>query len=67
MNIDDDDANWVARCVARLVELDPALDPELARPIAQDMCGRQRWRALAPEDAADTVFDYGSPQPPPPV
>ena len=59
-----DDDTWVARCVARLVELDPALDPELVRPIAQDLCARERWRAMAPEDAAKTLFDVGNPRGP---
>jgi hypothetical protein len=55
-----DDDIWVARCVACLVELDPGLAPELALPVARDMCERARWRALGPEDAARTVFDYGT-------
>ena len=54
----DDDA-WVQRCLTRLVELDPSLDPELGRPIAQDLCERPRWRAMAPEHAAQTIFDVG--------
>lgn len=52
-----DDPTWIARCVAHLVELDQKLDPELARPIAEDMCGRPRWRVMLPEAAAQTVFD----------
>lgn len=55
-----DDAGWIAGCVARMVSLDPLLDPELARPIAEDMCSRPRWRAMAPDAAAQTVFDFGS-------
>lgn len=58
-----DEAVWIARCVARLIELDPQLDPELARPIAEDMESRRRWRSMAPEDAAQTVFDFGSKKP----
>ncbi len=50
------DSTWVARCIARLVELDPALDPELARPVVEDMCTRQRWRDMEPEQAAQVVF-----------
>ena len=52
-----DDSTWVARCIARLVELDPALDPELARPVVEDMCSRPRWRDMGPEAAAQAVFD----------
>ena len=53
-----DDPMWIARCVARLVELDAKLEPEFARPIAEDMCGRPRWRGMTPEAAAQTVFDF---------
>ncbi len=62
MSMDEplDDHGWIARCVARLVELDPQLDPELARPIAQEMVPRTRWRSMNPEDAAHAVFDFGS-------
>ena len=62
----DEDA-WVARCVARLVELDPVLDPALALPIVQEMQVRERWRRLPPEEAAGTVFYFGRPSPPPQV
>jgi|GEM_PF-3100331 len=62
MGVDEplDDESWSARCVARMVELDPLLDPELARPIAEDMCSRPRWRTMKPADAADVVFHFGS-------
>ncbi|MBC8054946.1 MAG: hypothetical protein H7Y61_00025 [Rhizobiales bacterium] len=50
---------WVARCVAHMVELDPKLDPELARPVADDMCSRPRWRSMSPEEAATAVFEFG--------
>ena len=59
MSVDEGlgDDVWIARCIARMVELDPKLDPELARPIAQDMASRPRWRSLSPEGAAQAVFD----------
>lgn len=60
-----DDGVWIARCLAQLIELDPQLDPELARPIAEDMGSRKRWRSMAPEDAARIVFDFGSKKPDP--
>jgi hypothetical protein len=60
MNDAIDDGAWVRRCVARMSSLDPLLDPELARPIAEDMCGRPRWRDMGPELAAQTVFEIGS-------
>ena len=54
------DGAWIERCVGRMLELDPKLDPELARPIAADMCTRMRWRSMEPEAAAQLVFDYDS-------
>lgn len=62
MSVDQtlDDDVWISRCVARMVELDPQLDPELARPIAQEMVPRARWRSMTPEAAAQAVFDVGS-------
>jgi len=53
-----DDAAWTRRCLAHMIELDPALDPALARPIAEDMCTRARWRVMVPEAAAQAVFDF---------
>ncbi len=55
--LSDDD--WTRRCVERLIALDPALQRALAEPIAIDLCSRTRWRAMAPETAAQTLFDYG--------
>jgi hypothetical protein len=54
------DESWLARCLARLIELDPQLDLVLALPIAEDLCGRPRWRAMVPETAAQIVFDGGA-------
>lgn len=56
------DSVWITRCLAQLVELDPKLDPELARPIAQDLAGSERWRSLRPEDAARSLFDFDKKQ-----
>ncbi len=56
------DERWLARCLGRLIELDPQLDPALALPIAEDLCGRSRWRAMSPETAAQIVFDGGAPK-----
>lgn len=58
MNEPFDEGSWIACCVARMVELDPMLDPELARPVAEEMSARTRWRVMAPEDAAQAVFDF---------
>jgi hypothetical protein len=63
MNLEEhlEDGIWVARCVAHMISLDALLDPELARPIAEDMGTRARWRRMAPEAAAQAVFDFGKP------
>ena len=53
-----DDATWIERCLARMIELDQKLDPALARPIAEDMCTRARWRVMEPASAAQAVFDF---------
>ena len=62
-----EDGAWSDRCLQRMIELDPQLDPELARPIADDMCSRARWRAMAPEDAAQFMFDVGTKRGTPPL
>ena len=53
------DEIWTLRFVEQLVVLDPKLEPALAEPIAVDLCTRPRWRAMSPEGAAQTIFDYG--------
>jgi hypothetical protein len=55
-----DNEAWVLRCVAHMLTLDQTLDPDLARPIAEDMCSRARWRDMGPEAAAQAVFDLGN-------
>lgn len=54
------DGVWIARCVARMVEFDPVLDPALAQPVAEDMNSRPRWRNMSPEEAARAVFAFSS-------
>ena len=54
------DAVWIERCVACMVELDPKLEPVLAEPIAADLNARERWRSMAPEAAAQALFEVGS-------
>lgn len=55
-----DDRAWIRRCLAFLIELDPQLEPALARPIAQDMATSARWRVMPPEVAARTVFEFAN-------
>ena len=53
-----DDLDWVARCLAHMLVLDAKLDRALAQPIVEDMCTRPRWRGMAPEAAAQALFDF---------
>lgn len=52
------DKVWTARCLARMIEIDPELKPSFAEPIALDLCSRARWRAMEPEAAAQVLFDH---------
>jgi hypothetical protein len=47
---------WIDRCCARLMQLDPMLAPAHVAPIVEDMSRRPCWLAMLPERAADAVF-----------
>jgi len=51
-----DTAEWSARCLARLMSLDPELAKDEAVAIADDMSTRRHWRHMLPETAADILF-----------
>jgi hypothetical protein len=51
-----DTAEWAARCLARLLNLDPELAREEAIVIAEDMSTRRHWRHMLPETAAEILF-----------
>jgi hypothetical protein len=51
-----DTAEWAARCLARLLSLDPELAREEAVVIADDMSTRRHWRHMLPETAAEILF-----------
>lgn len=51
-----DTADWAARCLARLMSLDPELAREEAVVIADDMSTRRHWRHMLPETAAEILF-----------
>ncbi len=51
-----DTAEWVARCLARLLSLDPELAKDEAVAIADDMSARRHWRHMLPETAAEVLF-----------
>ena len=46
------DADWVERASTALLRLDDGLTGPAVYALAVDLCGRPRWRALRPEDAA---------------
>ena len=51
-----DTAEWAARCLARLISLDPELAKDEALVIAEDMSTRRHWRHMLPETAAEILF-----------
>ncbi len=51
-----DTAEWAARCLVRLLSLDPELSREEAVVIAEDMSTRRHWRHMLPETAAEILF-----------
>ena len=52
--------DWISRCAARMLELDPSLDPGDVLGIVQALAEVPRWRELAPEVAADLTFNEPS-------
>ena len=50
-----DTAEWIARCVARVVELDPEADPSSVTATVLDMSTRGRWRLMKPEIVAEQL------------
>jgi hypothetical protein len=46
---------WVARCRARLLQLDSALRVEDADALVWGMVQLQRWRSMSPESVADKL------------
>lgn len=51
-----DDDEWVARCVARVLELDPIIKADEARRSVTDLVSLERWRTMSPEAAADQLY-----------
>ena len=51
-----DTAEWIARCLARVSELDPMLKAEEAEATVDDMSQLQRWRLMSPERAAEQLY-----------
>ena len=51
-----DNDEWIARCVARVLELDPIIKREEAHRSVSDLASLERWRLMKPEAAADQLY-----------
>jgi hypothetical protein len=51
-----DNDEWVARCVARVLELDPIIKADEARRSVAELAGLERWRLMKPEAAAEQLY-----------
>ncbi len=51
-----DNDEWIERCVARVMELDPIIKADEARRSVADLSALERWRLMKPEAAADQLY-----------
>jgi hypothetical protein len=51
-----DNGEWIARCVARVLQLDPIIKADEARRSVSDLAQLERWRLMKPEAAADQLY-----------
>jgi hypothetical protein len=51
-----DTDEWIARCVARVLTLDPIIKAEEARRSVGDLAALERWRLMKPETAAEQLY-----------
>jgi len=51
-----DTDEWIARCVARVLALDPIIKPEEAHRSVGELAQHERWRLMKPEAAADQLY-----------
>lgn len=51
-----DNDEWVARCVARVLALDPIIKADEARRSVADLAALERWRLMKPEAAAEQLY-----------
>jgi hypothetical protein len=51
-----DTAEWIARCVARVLALDPIIRAEEAQRSVSELAGLERWRLMKPEAAAEQLY-----------
>ena len=51
-----DSAEWIARCVARVLALDPIIKAEEAQRSVSELAELERWRLMKPEAAAEQLY-----------
>ena len=51
-----DNDEWIARCVARVLALDPIIKADEARRSVVELAELERWRLMKPEAAADQLY-----------
>jgi len=51
-----DSDEWIARCVARVLELDLIIKADDARRAVTDLAALERWRLMKPEAAAEQLY-----------
>lgn len=59
-----DTAEWIARCVKRVLERDPTADADDVTTTVLDMSSHGRWRLVKPEIVADQLLLPVAPQSP---
>jgi hypothetical protein len=50
-----DTAEWISRCVARVLALNPNASASEVTPIVVDMSTRGRWRLMRPETVGEQM------------
>ena len=58
-----DNDEWIARCVARVLQLDPIIKTDEAQRSVADLSGLERWRLMKPEAAAEQLYTPIKPRP----
>ena len=51
-----DNEEWIARCVRRVLELDPLIKADEASRSVTDLAALERWRVMKPEAAAEQLY-----------
>ena len=51
-----DSDEWIARCVGRVLELDPIIKADEARRSVTELASLERWRMMKPEAAAEQLY-----------